>query len=333
MRAFAMVVCFASVLAATPAIGQIKEFPYEAKVVADEAFVRSGAGDGYYPTQKLARDTIVIVHRHDPGGWFMIEPPEGSFSWIPERFVNRLSDTEGQVKDESVTAFVGSEFGDEISVFQRRLKTGEKVEILGQRDIDSTSGMQSMLKIAPPQRERRWIPGSAVVPVDEQKRLQMNADPYAVPGNAKRPEGIAVTPTQTVDTKTAMNGVTDVPSLAPSSQLAHLQNLRSEQKQLADIDRRFREMILGDCSQWNLEAIESEYRSLQDSATNKSIAGEIDMRYPAIEKYRRKLAKLLDLKQLTTQTESKDAELVGRHQSVFGFQPPVIAAAGPESIK
>ena len=333
MRAFATVVLFVSSLVTSPAMGQIKEFPYEAKVVADETFVRSGAGDAYYPTQKLSRDAVVTVHRHDPGGWYMIDPPEGSYSWIPERFVNRLNDTTGEVREENVIAFVGSEFGDEISVFQRRLKTGEKINILGQRKIDTISGPQSMLQIQPPVRERRWIPGSAVVPVDEQKRQQMNADPYAVPGNAKRPEGAIVTPSQMLDPKTVMSGgVTDVPPIGPSSQLAHLQQIRSEQQQLSEIDRRFRQMILQDASQWDLNAIEAEYRNLQQTLTHQPISGQIDMRYPAIERYLRRLSQLTDLKELTSQTEMRDSQLIARHQSAGGFQPSSLASAGPQSV-
>jgi hypothetical protein len=333
MRAFATVVLFVSSVFTSPVLGQIKEFPYAAKVIADESYARSGAGDGYYPTQKLTRDTVVTVHRHDPGGWYMIDPPEGSFSWIPERFVKRLSDTEGEVRDENVIAFVGSDFGDEASVFHRRLKTGEKVTILGERKIDTTSGPQLMLQIKPPVRERRWIPGSAVVPVDPQKRQEMNSDPYAVPGNAKRPEGAIVTPAQILESKTTIaSGVMDVPPIQPSPQLSHLQQIRAEQQQLSEIDRRFREMILRDTSAWDLNSIESEYRSLQQSASHQPISGQIDMRYPAIERYRRRLSQLKDLKEVTSQTEMRDSQLIARHQTHGGLQPPALASAGPESI-
>ena len=86
LRAFATVVLVVSAFFPSTSCAQIKEFPYEATVVAEEAYIRSGAGESYYPTQKLPRETTVIVHRHDPGGWYMIDPPQGSFSWIPERF-------------------------------------------------------------------------------------------------------------------------------------------------------------------------------------------------------------------------------------------------------
>ena len=339
LRAFATVALFAATLISpcltSSAMAQSKTFPYEAKILADETFARSGAGEAYYPTQSLSRDTVVTVHRHDPGGWYLIDPPQGSFSWIPERFVKRLSDSEGEVREENVPAWVGSAFGDETSVFQRRMKSGEKVTILGQKQIDTTSGIQSMLKIAPPGRERRWIPGSAVVPVDDQLRQQMNSDPYKVPGNAKRPEGPIVTPEQMLDPKIAQKGeggVVDVPQIGPSEQLAGLQQIRREQQQLAALDSKFRNMVLQDASQWNLDAVESEYRALQETARHRPVSGQIDLRYPAIERYRRRLANLIELKQLTSQTEMRDAQLLARHSSPMGFQPPAIASAGPESM-
>lgn len=333
MRAFAVVAFLFTTLTAQFAAAQIKSFPYDAKVAVDEVFIRSGAGDAYYPTQKLARETVVTVHRHDPGGWYMIDPPKGSFSWIPERFVKRLNDNEGEVAEESVIAFVGSEFGDEASVFQRRLKTGEKLVILGQRQIVTSSGPQSMLQIQPPVRERRWIPGSALIPVDAEHRAQMNADPYAVPGNAARPDGVQVFPSIAGIAPTT-DGVSDVPIVAPSAALSAAQQKQSERQQLADIDRRFSEMLRLDSSTWNLDAIETEYRMLQQAATQKSLSGTIDMRYPAIERYRRRLAKLNELRQLTSQTEQRDASLVAR--SPYGFAAPLAPAlassAGPESM-
>ena len=334
MRALGIVTFLISVLSSQFAAAQIKSFPYDAKVVVDEVFVRSGAGDSYYPTQKLPRETVVTVHRHDPGGWYMIDPPQGSFSWIPERYVKRLNDSEGEVAEESVIAFVGSEFGDEASVFQRRLKTGEKISIMGQRQIVTSSGPQSMLQIAPPTRERRWIPGTALVPIDAEHRAQMNTDPYAVPGNAARPEGVQVFPSIAGIAPTTA-GVTDVPVVAPSAALSAAQQKQSERQQLAEIDRRFGEMLRQDSTTWNLDAIETEYRMLQQSATQKSLSGTIDMRYPAIDRYRRRLAKLLELRQLTSQTEQRDTALVSRNPYAFStpLAPALAAATGPESAK
>ena len=49
-------------------------FPYKAFIAADEVYVRSGPGQNYYPTDKLAKGQEVEVYRHDPGGWCAIKP-------------------------------------------------------------------------------------------------------------------------------------------------------------------------------------------------------------------------------------------------------------------
>lgn len=307
------------------AIDQSTDFPYEARVVTDDVYVRSGAGEAYYPTQRLSRDAVVRVHRHDPGGWYMIDPPDGSFSWVPERYVRRTDEGAGEITEDSIPAWVGSEFGDEISVFQRRLRKGEKLTILDSRTIDTIRGPQAMLKIAPPMRERRWIPGAALVPVDDHLRQKVNADPYRLPGNARRPDGPIVRSEVTVSADgsaaavNSSNGVTDVPPLGPSAQLALLQQIRKEQQQLETVDQRFRDMILQDVSRWDLDSIEWEYRRLQQSVSHRPISGQIDLRFPAIDRYRRRLTSLMELRQLTTQTEMRDAELTSGNSYGFGW--------------
>jgi len=316
MRVAAAAVCL--FICSVSAQAQPGQFPYEAKVVAEETYARSGGGESYYPTQRLSRDTVVKVFRHDPGGWYVIEPPAGSFSWIPERFVNRLSEQEGEVREDNVVASVGSEFGDETGVFHRRMKKSEKVVILGQKNLETSSGTQSMLKIQPPAKERRWIPGSAVIPVDPALRQQVNNNPYSVPEGAKR-AGVIVTP----PTENNPQGSTPPPVVGPSDALQQLQREKSEKQYLAEIDQRFREMVLRDASTWDLDSIENEYRQLQSRVLNRQISGAVELRYPAIERYRRRLAQLLDVKQLQSQTEMQDAQLVARHSGSPFMPPPV----------
>jgi hypothetical protein len=262
----------------------------------------------------------------------MIDPPQGSFSWVPAKHVERDGDT-GTITEDNSVAFVGSEFGDEAGVWQRPLRAGERVRILGEREIDTHSGLQRMYQIEPPSREFRWIPGTAVVPVDAEVREKIDSDPYALPSQARRP------PVQT-DPATANAGVVDAPKIIPSRQLVRLQTIRAEQKELAAIDGRFREMLRQDPSQWQLEALESDYRNLQERVTYRPVAGQIDLRYPAIERYRKRQAEYDDFKRLTSQTEQRDAQLLAAQQSPYltmaqGSLPgadTVIASPGPESM-
>jgi hypothetical protein len=321
MRILTIAACLIS-CATSIASAQQGSFPYDAKVVAEETWVRAGGGEKYYATSRLTSGTIVRVLRHDPGGWYLIEPPDGSFSWIAERYVDRLSETEGQVREDNVLAWVGSELADECSVFQRRMKSGEKVVILGSKTLDTSSGPQAMLKIKPPARERRWIPGAAIVPVDPARREQAENNPFEFPPNSNRPPRIAEPPHDN-----GQGTTTDIPQLDPSDQLQRLQLEKSQKQQLAEIDQRFRNMVLQDVAFWNLDSIEAEYRSLQSRMTNRQAAGAVDLRYPAIERYRQRLAQLRDVKQLQSQTEARDAALVARHSGNWLMMPGTIRSA------
>jgi len=74
-----------------PAQGQSRKFPYQAIITENETYIRSGPGSRYYPTARLSQGANVTVHRHDPGGWYMIAPPSGSFSWIRAEYVDCLA--------------------------------------------------------------------------------------------------------------------------------------------------------------------------------------------------------------------------------------------------
>lgn len=312
---------------------QEKSLPYKARVIKHETYARSGAGERFYPTQALKKDTIVTVKRHEPGGWFLIEPPEGSFSWIPEKHVRQTTSSSGEVIRNNAVVFVGSSFGDETNVWQRQLMAGEKVSIIGRREVDTLSGVKKMLKIKPPSREYRWIRGTDVIPEGEQQREAHDRNPYNVPsGIAKRHNE----PEKTVPEAGTPS------TYSPSRQLARLQEIRKEQRRLREIDLSFRKMILGDPSTWNLKEIEDEYRQLQESATYKPVAGQIDLRYPAIRRYEQRKAQLDELNELTSATERKDAELlaqqygspgtttVGLSGSGFG-SPALVGAMTPQS--
>jgi SH3-like domain-containing protein len=151
MRSFSVLAGLVVAMAALPTAAE--EFPYQAHVQADDVYVRSGPGRGYYPTDKLHKGDAVEVYRHDPGGWYAIRPPEGSFSWVSSRYLEVAGDGLGIITGEDVVARVGSSFSDIRDVIQVRLKPKERVAIVGEHD----GGGQKWYKIAPPAGEFRWI--------------------------------------------------------------------------------------------------------------------------------------------------------------------------------
>jgi hypothetical protein len=131
--------------------------PYRAYVKVDEAYVRSGPGEGFYPTEKLRFGREVEVYRCDASGWCAIRPPEESFSWVAGWDLQLGDDGLAEVAADRVAARVGSQFSDLRDVVQVRLKRGEVVEVLGWKKIGAGSSAQTWYRIAPPAGEFRFI--------------------------------------------------------------------------------------------------------------------------------------------------------------------------------
>ena len=154
MRLLLTVSVFCCALIASPASGQ-PAFPYKAFINTDEVYVRSGPGQSYYPTDKLKAGQEVEVYRHDPGGWYAIRPPVGSFSWVSDRFLRPGVEGLAVVTDDRVAARVGSRFSDIRDVIQVRLQQAEVVEVLEAKRAGN--GSRTWYKIAPPSGEFRWV--------------------------------------------------------------------------------------------------------------------------------------------------------------------------------
>ena len=152
-----------------------RKFPYEAIVnVEDGEFVRSGPGPKYYPTVRLRKGDRVIVHRHDPGGWCMISPPPGSFSWIRAEHVQKSGKDSGVLKTNGVVVHIGSTINpEEFTTVQANLSKSDAVEILGEKNFQFDDGPRLMYKISPVKREWRWIPRKSIVAVDA-----LRSDPF-----------------------------------------------------------------------------------------------------------------------------------------------------------
>ena len=134
-------------------------FPYRAYVLSENVDVVAGPGHRFYATDRLARGTQVEIYREEASGWLAIRPPEGSFSWIPAEFVERLEDDQlGRVK-EPTGAWIGTSV-EHVSEHQQQvtLKAGELVQIIGDKTAAAKEGeKRTWLKISPPAGEYRWV--------------------------------------------------------------------------------------------------------------------------------------------------------------------------------
>jgi hypothetical protein len=133
------------------------KFHFSGVINASTSFVRSGPGDGYYPTEKLAKGAAVTVVgiRFD---WLKIQPPEGSFSYVGSVFIDRAGDgSVGRINRNDVNIRAGSELNAMKTTVQTRLNLGDTVQVVGQED--------EYLKIKPPQGAYLYINKQFVDPV------------------------------------------------------------------------------------------------------------------------------------------------------------------------
>jgi uncharacterized protein YraI len=151
----------AAVISAAPARAA-EQFPYTAYATSDDIYVRSGPGKNYYPTEKLTKGTPVEIYRHDPGGWYAIRPPEGSFSWVPAEALKPTGNGLAVVVKDRTSCFVGTSFSSARDVHQVRLDKGEEVEILDIKQVGEGQNVQNWCQIAPPAGEFRWVFGKYV---------------------------------------------------------------------------------------------------------------------------------------------------------------------------
>jgi len=159
MPATKSILVFCFLVAAAPWASANESSPYEAFVCVEHADVVAGPGHRYYTTDRLPHGTKVEIYREEASGWLAIRPPEGSFSWVPSEFIERLDDDQlGKVK-QSTGSWIGTATEHVGEHYQQvTLKTGELVHIEAEKSISSKAGAErTWLKIAPPAGEYRWI--------------------------------------------------------------------------------------------------------------------------------------------------------------------------------
>lgn len=292
---------------ATSLCAETRKFPYEAIVRADNTKVRCGQGKNYYATSQLKKGALLTVHRHDPGGWYMVSPPEGSFSWIAAEQVHVeapgmgvVSIPEGDV--EGAPVWVGSELSQDHSVRQRVLQTGDTVQILAEDVFQDTTSSTKVYKIVPPAREFRWVKGDFVVPHNEFQRREALNDPYSNPL-------AEVTESEAAADDTEAEPL--IPRLVaretPTSTVTDANDPRAA---LREIDHHYSEMIELDPTQWDIEELARSYEGL--AASNPQLATQIKQRLAALDTRRKMHAEYRSFAQLSSETTQRDQQLAAQ---------------------
>lgn len=298
---------------------QDRKFPYQAIVEIDGEYVRSGPGPSFYPTDKLHKGDKVTVHRHDPGGWCMITPPPGSFSWIKAEHVQRSGESNGILIANRVVVHVGSSMSaDEFTTIQGNLSKGDAVQILGEKTFPFDDGPKLMYKISPVRREWRWIQRKAIVAADA-----IQSEPF--PGETapkRKPSGPVADqieldpdafahPISTGDSVTGPGSSSLKPqksraTIGPAGANAEANGF---QDRLDAIDEQFREMIKLDPPAWDLKDIQRQYMQLDNDASQPSQSKTIALRLDAVTRYEKTQRDWLNFLKTSEEAKQRDALL------------------------
>jgi uncharacterized protein YraI len=263
-------------------------FPYRAYVTTQDVYVRSGPGEDYYPTDKLKVGQEVEIYRHDPGGWFAIRPPEGSFAWVAARYLDLQANHLARINSDRVAARVGSRFSDARDVIQVRLQKGELVEVLQTKTGSDEHGQNTTwCKITPPSGEFRWIFGKYVdadFAPDGLRKSHHNLSPLTA-GNVPTVRAEAIT--QSGSTGASLlpgGGAGKIPmplEAAPTEEAAPAAGNQAAapailpmrhyspeefQKELDNIDMELSIMLAEETSVWNFEQLGPRANALLETA-------------------------------------------------------------------
>ncbi|TWT56715.1 Bacterial SH3 domain protein [Thalassoglobus neptunius] len=295
-----LIMCSVLSLAVSQSTFAAQKFPYEATVVSDKVEVRCGPGTNFYPTGYVNQQDSVTVYRHDHGGWFMISPPKGSFSWIdaalveqdrPDHGIIRVEPVDGRVARAMVR--IGSSLSDDHSYYGRELSNGDEVTILGEKMLATQRGSVRMFKIRPPHQEFRWIKGEYVVPADQRAQKELAHDPYQIPVEHR----VAVIEKRIEEEELAQK--------MAERERAYRKALYDK---LDEIDRRYAEMMELDPGRWNLDVIECDYRQLAER-TDETVSALVDKRLAVIERRRGILAQYQNFVRVSAETSRRDEQL------------------------
>ena len=177
--------------------------PFTARIILPNAEVRSGPGSDskLYGTNNLKAGDVITVVQERPDGWLAIRPPDGSFSWVQSKYLQRIVATQPnylvQTNDgNKVPVYIGSAvLNTKPTLESARLTRGSQVKSLGAAQSD---GKENWIPIVPPENELRYIRCEAI----GKQAVQANPTPATVPA----------TPPNPVSSNTIVNANSAVPN-------------------------------------------------------------------------------------------------------------------------
>ncbi len=286
--------------------GAAESLPVTVEVTAPATLLRSGPGDGFYPTERLSRGTAVEVWAIDDSGYCAVRPVRGSYSWVRAADIVAAEHPAaldeggiGVVTTDAAVARVGSQLNDLRHVSQVALEAGERVRVIERVTVAGGRHAGEWLRIEPPAGEFRWAWATDLaLPAELAPRIEVEPQGagLAAAGEALaaiREAGIAVTQavadvegegaieaSGTPGTLATAGGMTRLLSgwlprgtnifdLSPPPAPAAVAGAAPlPADELADIDLALSLAVAGPSEQWNLEPLRDRLRLAAARATS-----------------------------------------------------------------
>lgn len=199
--------------------------PIGARVAASQALLRSGPGDDFYPTERLARDAELEVWAIDEAGWCAVRPVAGSFSWMrapdvtPESPLDDPAATPftGVVVTDGAIARVGSQLNPLRHVTQVALEAGERVRVVERVHVADGRHAGEWLRIEPPAGEFRWVAGEDLALPPALAAVVGTPDAPAGAGLAAAGEALAAIRDAGAAVQQAVAEIDEPPAAAPAA--------------------------------------------------------------------------------------------------------------------
>jgi uncharacterized protein YgiM (DUF1202 family) len=301
------------------------KYQIDGVINTDSVYVRSGPGEGYYPTQELTKNAAVTVVgiKFD---WLKILPPQGSFSYVGSVFVDRAGDSSvGKINRNDVNIRAGSTVNAMKTTVQTRLNAGDEVEIIGKEE--------EYLKIKPPagaylyvKKDLVTISRVAAAPAPTPS-VQVSPPAAANPSPVESPidsKGAIVTaaPTTAPSPTVAVAAPTTNPSVAsatPSTQpaVAVAPPPPSPEELFAKYEAAFNEMSKQPLDSQPLDQMITDYQSIaQSDQLSDELKSVVRIRVATLQGRQDNKVKLVEMQRLQKVAADRQLALQAEQQEL-----------------
>jgi SH3-like domain-containing protein len=279
------------------------KYQIDGVINVDSVYVRSGPGEGYYPTQELTKNAPVTVVgiKFD---WLKILPPQGSFSYVGSVFVDRVGDSSvGKINRNDVNIRAGSTVNAMKTTVQTRLNAGDEIEIIGKEE--------EYLKIKPPAGAYLYVKKDLVTisrpavaatpaptpPVQVSPPVAANPSPSETPGAiVTAAPTTAPSPTLSAAAPTTNPSVAVAPSTQPAVAVAPPP---TPEELFAKYESAFTEMSKQPLDSQSLGQMISDYQSIaQSDQLSDELKSVVRIRIATLQGRQDNKVKLVEMQRL-----------------------------------